>query len=959
MKSIILILLSVLLTCALPACSDDGESPGVTTLEIAEGNTQLGFQVHASTKDVSVKTNAEAINITSQYEWCQAIFNADRGVLTINVEENPSLESRECTIKLSAGSSEATITVMQFGVKPQIFLPSRLVEIDFKEQVLELDVMSNVEVVAVCDAVPWVQNAADLKSVSIDPVSYSFRLQVAAVDSEAGRSGWIYFHHTEGTYKDSMQIKQALVASEDYQPESTDSFEKDKKLTIASASLSPADKFQSGQGIELSIDGDHNTLYHSPWSGMPADTDITLEYTFDANAEILNYLVLQPRKSGSNGIIKTASVWVTTEANSAYQQVATIDAPDSNNPFVVRFDAPVVAPRSLKIIVTDAYAHDVGKYYVSLAELECYESKSLNALAEDQQFFTDETFSVLHPGFTVQDLSRIQNPFLQNIAAYLLAGCYDATYRVQNYEAYRPVADLARELKTSSYSQFENPTGMYFKTGDEVIIFMADPNGQDLNLRVRDWGPSGDDHSYRLSKGLNVITMKGQGNGYVSYYTPDYKTAQDVKIHIASGQVNGYFDVTKHSNEDGTSLLENAVSEIMDIRGKKVQLAYSVDALRTNCYENLYDLTLVYDSIVSSQHTIMGLEKYKRTPKNRMFGRVIWNGFMHADGIGAAFNINTLKSIANYERLKNTIWGPAHEFGHVNQVRPGMKWVGTTECTNNIYSAWIQFCYTPNNLRLEHENVGGSIGGRFNAYLNNAFVNNQEWGLQGGPDSGYGPGNDGTWGGDHFVKLCPLWQLQLYFHVAGEGNEWYRPYFYGDVFEAVRNTDEQGFTHGEMQVNFIKNMCDAVQYDLTDFFKRIGMLQPVDKFFGDYSNAQKTITQSMVDEVVSYAAQYPKLDYDYIHYISGNSYKAYKHKMAVVGQYNAGLVGGIVKQINHSVWQNVTVFETYANDVLTHITMVGTGSADNTSTKVPYPESSTRIEAVAFDGTRTLVCGQR
>lgn len=31
---------------------------------------------------------------------------------------------------------------------------------------------------------------------------------------------------------------------------------------------------------------------------------------------------------------------------------------------------------------------------------------------------------------------------------------------------------------------------------------------------------------------------------------------------------------------------------------------------------------------------------------------------------------------------------------------------------------------------------------------------------------------------DHFVKLAPLWQLELYFKVAGKGN----PDFYPDIF---------------------------------------------------------------------------------------------------------------------------------------------------------------------------------
>ena len=60
-------------------------------------------------------------------------------------------------------------------------------------------------------------------------------------------------------------------------------------------------------------------------------------------------------------------------------------------------------------------------------------------------------------------------------------------------------------------------------------------------------------------------------------------------------------------------------------------------------------------------------------------------------------------------------------------------------------------------------------------------------GLQGGPDSPYGESERG-WGADHFVKLAMLWQLHLYYVVAGEGNSWHRPDLWADIFEEVRKS---------------------------------------------------------------------------------------------------------------------------------------------------------------------------
>ncbi len=746
----------------------------------------------------------------------------------------------------------------------------------------------------------------------------------------------------------------------DYTPASVSSFPKDKRIKITSASLKPADKFQGGENAENTIDGKLNTLYHSPWSGMPDKTPISLEYTFDANeAAVANYLVLHPRTNGGNGMIKTATIWMKTTKNPTYVKVGMIHAPMSGNPLVVRFNTPIVNPRALKVDITDAYSGDEGKYFVSLAEVECFESKTMNSARGDLKYFTDITCSELKAETRREDIANIQNPFIKNLAAFILLNQYPKKYRVQGYKPYREVSDLARELKTGAYSQFENMTGMFFDKDEEVVLFVGPTKGQTISMRVTDFGQSGNDSSYPLSEGMNLLTMKGKGNGYIHYYTSNYQTAGEIIIHIASGRVNGYFDVGKTTEDDGKKLLDNAVSEIMDLRGTRTQLAYSVKSLRAQCYGRLGELIKEYDNIIRQEQLILGLEKYNRLPKNHMFGRVIWNGYMHADGLGAAFHDDTMTDLANPTKLRKSSWGVAHEFGHVNQVHPGMCWVGTTECTNNIDSAWVQYGYTPDNLRLEHEKIDGVKGGRYNAFLNNALIKGQEWGLQGGPDAQYGAGKDGKWGGDHFVKLVPLWQLQLYYHIAGEGNSWNKPFFWADIYEKVRNTNEAGLSQGQLQVNFVKNACDAVKEDLTGFFVKVGMLKTVDKVFDDYASARKTITQPMIDEAINYAKKYPKPQTHCIYYISGNSIDAYKHKRQLSGQPNSGVSGTTVKQISHSDWKNAVVFETYSGNQLIRITLVGTGSENNTFTSVPYPSEATRVEAVGYDGKRILVCGTR
>lgn len=952
-----ILFLIFIISAHLTGCAKDDPAPP-PVFEIRDAGTSVNFAASPATRYFEIETNIESITASSSMTWCNvSVLHETKKRLQITVDENKTTDVREAVLTVKAGDFTKTLTVIQLGKNPVIILSKKAVSLDYKKQSFVITATTNINI-EVTPSVSWVKILPETKSGLVD-VNFSFEVDLLGNPDEK-RNAMIIFKQSGGELRDTVKVSQGLLTQDKYTPFSASVFEKDRKIKIQGAVLTPADKFQVNENIEKSFDGNPNTMYHSPWAGIPANMPVELEYILDPEeATIANYVVLYPRSTGSNGRIKSATVWISTAANPEYVQVGTIEAQNSAEPQVVSFSVPVLNPRRIKILVTDAYSHDEGKYYVSLAEIEIYESRSTKSIEADATWFTDDIFSSLKPGTTLQDVASMQNPFVQNIAVYMLAGKYRTDYRIGHYEPYREVSDLARELKTSTYSQFENPTGIFFEEGEEVILFAGNTKNEKISLRVRDFGSGGADYSYPLRSGLNILTMKGKGNGYINYYTPDYKAAGDISIHIASGKVNGYFDVQKHSNEDGRNLIDNAVSEILDIRGNKVQLAYSVNSLRANSYHRLQELIQLYDSIISMQHTLMGLSTYDRLPKNRMFGRVSWSGYMFADGMGAGFNENTMNTVANPDAVRTNNWGIAHEFGHVNQTRPGMMWVGTTEVTNNIFSVWTQYQFTPNNLRLEHENIGGAVGGRFNAYLNNAFIKKQEWGLQAGPDAQYGADNAGVWGGDHFVKLVPLWQLQLFFHVAGQNNEWHRPYFWGEIFEKVRITDERSLSHGQLQMNFVKNVCDALQYDLTGFFTMAGMLTPVDKVFGDYTNARKTITQSMVDEVYSYARKYPAPPSGYIHYISGNSLNAYRNRLAVEGQFNTGITGTSTKTISGDIWKNVTVYETYANNELTHITMTGTGSSDGKHTVVPFPSGSSRIEAVAWDGKRTLVFGTR
>lgn len=155
---------------------------------------------------------------------------------------------------------------------------------------------------------------------------------------------------------------------------------------------------------------------------------------------------------------------------------------------------------------------------------------------------------------------------------------------------------------------------------------------------------------------------------------------------------------------------------------------------------------------------------------------------------------------------------------------------------------------------------------------------------------------------------------------------------------------------------------DVVQEDLTDFFVKVGMLKPINKLMDDYSKGQLTITQADCNQLIDYAKKYKKTQSPVIYYMSANSLDAYQKRLSVIGTFNQGVSMEEAKgyaTINHSTWKNVAVFETYKDEELIKVAMVGTDSPDKSTTLVRYPQGATRIEAVAWDGQRTLVYGSR
>lgn len=67
--------------------------------------------------------------------------------------------------------------------------------------------------------------------------------------------------------------------------------------------------------------------------------------------------------------------------------------------------------------------------------------------------------------------------------------------------------------------------------------------------------------------------------------------------------MNGYFDKSTDNNADWKKLLENAVCNIMDIKGDYVNLAYRVSSLKKHCPEKGRELIVLMMKLSTSSMT--------------------------------------------------------------------------------------------------------------------------------------------------------------------------------------------------------------------------------------------------------------------------------------------------------------------------------------------------------------------
>ena len=753
-----------------------------------------------------------------------------------------------------------------------------------------------------------------------------------------------------------------------------------KPLKIKSASTSSQNS--TNEGAAKAIDGNYSTFWHSVWSGGGTSFPVTFNITMaeEQMVDVVRYVPRQDQPNGNWGKVEVS--YRNSETGNKYVSLGTFDLGQSSSAY--EFEIGQVC-KYVRFSIKDGRGG-----WATAAEIEAF---SIDYAKRDafKPYFQDELFTELKPEVTSSE--GIEDPDLKALVDNLLnTEDYDK-FRIAEYEPYRPVSSLQNELKTNApYNQWENPTGVYVKNGEKLIVAVNAPEGERLGIKVRNWVDSEAGSTYSLRSGLNVITASTEGNVFLDYYTDNYKTAPNVKVHFINATVRGYWDQQTMTNADFKKMLAklNSDNSIFIVRSEHAQLAYPVSAWKKYCPENVDSLMTLYQQVQWAERDIMGLDKYGRQTKNRQLYFASTYGFMAATGVGAYCNVNSLQALMTPDSKKFDFWGVGHEWGHNNQITPGFHWSGCGETTNNIYASWAQLHFTGNrhSLRLEDEVTGvndysGMRGGRMQTYFEEGLRKGVQWQLQDGPDyHGANPDTktvkgydyNGNFTGqvtttsrnyDHFVKLVPFWQLNLWGTLAGKC-----PDIIPMVIEGIRTTQNYGATYntnGKQQMNWMKLACDSSKLNLLPFFEKAGMLKPIKAYIEDYGAGWNMINQTMINTLKKHveAQGYPAFTEE-INYINAHNFDIYRDnkKLSVPSTLGTGCTysNGKVK-VQHSQVKNAVAYETYnKNGELIRITMYGLGSDDKHSfTQVLYPASSEESEAAAYimavgyDGTREKI----
>lgn len=571
--------------------------------------------------------------------------------------------------------------------------------VSFRERTLCYEITANVDFTVTANA-EWVSvRKADDGTVYVHLQQNS---------SSEARTANIVFANAENSLSETLVITQGRNESiEDITPD-----------TEINAKSVTANNSQSGNGADLTRDGNTSTYWHTNWSNyfeVSEENPATLTYTF-TNVSHIDYAKYITRQDGVvNGNFKHVQIYAMCDNETSYSLITDVTLDGSAGTYRIDLGKNGLDnPKSIQFKVLSGNSDQDGMSFASCAEMEFYVDNSKGLLS----IFNDDALTSLKEGTTQADIDNIDDDFVSSFAQQLFDGNYDTAYRVGQYTA-KLEPSVQSDLWNAPgklYDQRQGVTGINIPKGKQAIAVSGLADGQTVQLAVTAWyvgkvgsnfdGGNPTTESFSLRNGLNVIDYTGDYDGlaYVCYYADANPELQPtITVHFINGQVNGYLSLDK-TNEEMHEMLANAPNVCMDVVGNKAHTVWTINGIDGEYSNGLYGACLatdgtslgyrqfmhVLDSLVTWEHNLLGFEKYNRLPDNRTMAYVNFTYYMFQGSFGVSFHVDQENRVLNCKTLvyndNDAIWGLSHEWGHQHQMQPYFCWGGMGEVTNNMNS---------------------------------------------------------------------------------------------------------------------------------------------------------------------------------------------------------------------------------------------------------------------------------
>lgn len=606
-------------------------------------------------------------------------------------------------------------------------------------------------------------------------------------------------------------------------------------------------------------DGNH---FHSPWGSGNTKFPFHITYTVEQDKQV-DYFIYYPRNGNGNFGKFSVSVLPLDKEDieENYTKVGAFDfgeqSDNTGNGKIGLLSKGMMAQK-VKFTIENGSGG-----YVSCGEMEFYEKSNYRDMNDPLlNVFTDLSCSAVKEGVTNEQIEALPGESFKRIAYALRDNTYDEwekNFRIREYEAYSNIQYWAEQIQTKKYSNLDNPTGIYVKKDEEMVVLVGKiPEGQSVSLQCiwEHWGDdkktykqtssSGD--TYPLVEGVNLIKMKGPGQLFVMYNVDGeglLSHPAPIKIHIplGNGVVNGFFDLKEHKTDAKyAELISKATHKYFCVRGERIMFYFHRLKMMDAAPTEILSAINLWDDFIRWEQEMCGIEGYRKAGKynNHMFAISPEGSYMWASDYQIGFVYTYLNNILlrdNVMAVEDNAWGPAHEIGHVHQY--SINWPGSTESSNNLFSNYII-----RRLGKYHSR------GRGLSYLaNTVYKDDKAW---------YNMGSSTHQNEDTEIHMRMNWQLWIYYELCKGTEE--APTFWPEVFNIMRtkyrNIPENN--PGARQMAFVKAVCEAAQEDLTDFFETWGFFKTVNATIEQYGTFTYTVTDQMIEETKAEIAKYSK-----------------------------------------------------------------------------------------------------